>query len=75
MAIFKYVYGYSSFTCIFGSHRIDQVRYEALKISHIFSMDDSGMQTCLQHVHICDIRKKGPGVGECKLMIFILLHL
>ena len=26
-----------------------QVSYEALKISHTFSMDDSGAQTCLQH--------------------------
>ena len=23
--------------------------YEALKISHTFSMDDSGVQACLQH--------------------------
>ena len=29
--------------------RQEQVSYEALKISHTFSMEDSGMQTCLQH--------------------------
>ena len=27
----------------------EQVSYEVLKISHTFSMDDSGTQTCLQH--------------------------
>ena len=27
----------------------EQVSYEALKISHRFSMDHSGTQTCLQH--------------------------
>ena len=26
-----------------------QVSYEALKISHTFSIDNSGAQTCLQH--------------------------
>ena len=27
----------------------EQVSYEVLKISHTFSMDDSDVQTCLQH--------------------------
>ena len=27
----------------------NKMSYEALKISHTFSMDDSGMQKCLQH--------------------------
>ena len=29
--------------------------YEVLKISHTFSMDDSGVQTCLQHKNMYKI--------------------
>ena len=54
--------------------------YEAFKISHTFSMDDSGTQTCLEHenmlvavqnhwerthVHLFDITIFGGGSGEC----------
>ena len=30
----------------------EQVSYGVLQISHTFSMDDSGMQTCLQHENV-----------------------
>ena len=60
------------------------VSYETLKISHTFSIDDSGMQTCLQqenmlvpvqnywertHVHPFDITIFSVGSGEHLLTI------
>ena len=42
-------------------YRQEQVSYEVLQTSHTFSMDNSGMQTCLQPHRYTD--KYPPGIG------------
>ena len=65
--------------------KINLLSYEAVKISHTFSMNNSGAQTCLRHeskfvpvqnywerthIHLFDIIVFGQGsLGECELTI------
>ena len=58
---------------LFIKKHYDTGSHEALKVSHTFSMDDSGVQTCLQHeTHLFQYKTIG---SEHMFTSLILLHL